>query len=110
MNIGLMNIRIVIQKNTLVTDEIGNQLNAWADYFSCAATAGSESGAETNKAGETQEADNIAFTVRYCPETLAVTSTGYRVIFRDEIYNITYIDHMNFKRKVLKIWCTKVRR
>lgn len=110
MNIGLMNVRITIQKNTLVTDEIGNQLNAWTDYFSCSATAGAESGAETNRAGETQEADNIAFTVRYCPETLAVTSTGFRVLFRDELYNITYIDHMNFKRKVLKIWCTKVRR
>lgn len=109
MNIGLMNIRITIQKNILVTDEIGNQLNTWTDYFSCAATAGSESGAETDRAGQTVEADNIAFTVRYCPETLAVTSTGYRVIFQDEVYNINYIDHMNFKRKSLKIWCTKER-
>ena len=39
MNIGLMNIRITIQKNELTTDEIGNQLNSWKDYFSCATTA-----------------------------------------------------------------------
>ncbi len=110
MNIGLLNIRITIQKNTLITDDIGNQLNTWSDYFSCAATGGSESGSETDKAGEIQEADNISFTVRYCSETAAVTSTGYRVIFNDEIYNITYIDHMNFKRKSLKLWCAKARR
>lgn len=110
MNIGLLNIRITIQKNTLTTDAIGNQINTWQDYFSCCATGGSESGTETNNAGQVQESDNIAFTVRYCPETLAVTSTGYRVLCNGEIYNITHIDHMNFKRKTLKIWCSKVRR
>ena len=40
MNIGLLNIRITIQKNVLSTDAIGNQMNTWQDYFSCAATAG----------------------------------------------------------------------
>ena len=88
MNIGLLNIRITIQKSVLSTDAIGNQMNTWQDYFSCAATAGGESGSET----------------------LVVTSTEYRVLFDGEIYNITAIDHQNYKRKSLKLWCTKVRR
>ena len=110
MNIGLLNIRVTIQKNTLTTDEIGNQINTWEDYFSCAATAGNESGSEKEQAGETVEDGTAAFTVRYCPETLAVTPTGFRIIFQDEIYNITGIDHMNYKRKSIKIWCRRARR
>ena len=43
MNIGLLNIRITIQKSVLSTDAIGNQMSTWQDYFSCAATAGGES-------------------------------------------------------------------
>ena len=103
MNIGLLNIRITIQKSVLSTDAIGNQMNTWQDYFSCAATAGGESGSEPQRAGQTVESDNVAFTIRYCPETLAVTSTGYRVLFDGEIYNITAIDHQNYKRKSLKL-------
>lgn len=110
MNIALLNTRIKIQKNTVVTDNIGNHKNTWTDYFSCAATVGSESGSEVNRTSETLEDGNLAFTVRYSSETKVLTSTGYRVIFNDEIYNITAIDHMNYKRKSIKIWCQKVRR
>ena len=110
MNIGLFNIRITIQKSVLSKDAIGNQMNTWQDYYSCAATAGGESGSEPFRAGETVESDNVSFTVRYSHETLAVTSTGYRVLFNGDIYNITAIDHQNYKRKSLKLWCTKVRR
>lgn len=53
MNVALMNLRITFQKNTVVTDAIGNRKNAWEDYFSCYATISSESGAETETAGQT---------------------------------------------------------
>lgn len=33
-----------------------------------------------------------------------------RFIFRDEIYVITNVDHMNFKKKCLKFSCRKVRK
>ena len=52
----------------------------------------------------------MTVTVRYCGNVAAITSTGYRVKFRDEIYDITNVDHMNFKKKCLKFSCTKVRR
>ena len=110
MDIALLNTRIQIQKNGVAVDAIGNHTNTWEDYFSCAATVGNESGAETDTAGQTVESANCAFTVRWCSETAAVTPTGYRIVWNGELYNITYIDHMNNKRKSLKIWCKKVRR
>ena len=33
MDIALFNERIVIQKNAVTVDEIGNHTNAWTDYF-----------------------------------------------------------------------------
>lgn len=110
MNVALMNLRITFQKNAVVTDAIGNHKNAWEDYFSCYATISSESGAETETAGQTIPQANGAFTVRYCKETAAVTSDGYRIRCGDALYNITYIDHQNNKRKSLKFWVQKVRR
>lgn len=110
MNVALMNLRITFQKNTVVTDAIGNRKNAWEDYFSCYATISSESGAETEIAGQTIPQANGAFTVRYCKETATVTSDGYRIRCGDDLYNISYIDHQNNKRKSLKFWVQKVRR
>ena len=33
MNIGLLNKRIMIQQNEVLTDEIGNHRNDWTDYY-----------------------------------------------------------------------------
>lgn len=110
MNVGLLNTRIIIEKNDVVTDTVGNHRNTWTEYFSCSATVGNENGAETDTAGQTVESTNIAFTVRWCSETAAITSTGYRIIWNGELYGIAYVDHMNNKRKSLKLWGKKARR
>ena len=55
MDIGLLNLRIQIQKNAVISDAIGNRKNTWTDYFSCYATIGGESGTEIYRAGEILE-------------------------------------------------------
>ena len=69
MDIGLLNLRIQIQKNAVISDAIGNRKNTWTDYFSCYATIGGESGTEVYRAGETLESADLTFTVRYSSET-----------------------------------------
>lgn len=110
MDIGLLSLRILIQKNAVISDDIGNRKNTWTDYFSCYATIGNESGTEVHRAGETLESVDISFTVRYSSETAAVTPTGYRIVYGGELYNILAVDHQNNKRKSLKYRCAKVRR
>lgn len=110
MDIALMNTRIQFQKNTVVTDTIGNRKSDWMDYFSCAATINGEGGSESQTAGQTVDNATCAFTVRWCSETAAVSDTGYRILWNTEFYNITRIDHQNNKHKSLKFWCQKVRR
>jgi hypothetical protein len=48
--------------------------------------------------------------VRYCSETAAITTDGFRILWGEDIYNITHIDHQNNKRKSLKFWAEKARR
>jgi len=102
MNIAGLNVRIMIQKNETVTDRIGNHRSVWTDYFPCWATASDQTGDESEEAAQIRDADRIDFTVRYCSETAAVTSKGYRILLGDRIYNIIHIDDMGFRKNSRK--------
>ena len=47
----------------------------------------------------------LCSTVRWCSETRGLTSTGYRIRFREQLYNIESVDPMNYQKKILKIHC-----
>ena len=110
MEIAALNVKVMFQKGTPVSDEIGNRANIWEDCFSCYATVSGEGGTENAVAGLTVENADCAFTVRWCKALDTVCSTGYRIAFAGEIYNILSIDHLNYKKKALKFKCRKARR
>ena len=103
MNIAAMNVRICFQKSSVVTDEIGNHTNEWVDYFSCYATVCVKCADDPDTAWLAVTSERMDFTVRYCSETAAVTSTGFRIMLGSRIYNIRSIDNMAFKNKSLKM-------
>ena len=45
------------------------------------------------------ENQTIAFSVRACEKTKALTSIGFRVQFEGQVYNIVSIDKMNYDNK-----------
>ncbi len=110
MDVALLNVKIMFQKNEVVVDAIGNHKNQWVDYYSCHATVSGEGGSEKAVAGLIVEDSDLSFTVRYCRNAAGITTDGYRVVFGDALYNIVSIDHMNYKKKALKFKCEKVRR
>ena len=110
MDIALLNVHITFQRNETVVDKYGNHKNDWTDYYSCHATVSGESGSETSVAANTLYDSDLAFTVRYCNKLKDADPTKLRVVFKGEIYNITFIDHMNYKNQSLKFRCKKVRR
>lgn len=113
MEVSLFNVKIIFQKNAVAVDSIGNHKNTWADYYSCHATVSGEAGTQTSEAdvaGTVADESDISFTVRYCKKASAVDSTGYRVVFGGELYDILAVDHMNYKKKCLKFKCRKARR
>lgn len=107
MDVALLNVRITIQKNETIVDSIGNHKNVWSDYYSCFATVSGEGGSEKSVAGLIVEDSDISFTVRFCEKVKVIDTTKFRVVFNDAIYNIAAIDHMNFKRKCLKLKCIR---
>ena len=113
MDIALMNEKVTFQKNTVVTDVVGNHRNVWEDDYTCFATIGGEGMAgskEKEGAGTTVEDVEMTVTVRYCRKTSEIRSVTHRLIFHGEIYDITNVDHLNFRKKCLKLRCRKVRR
>ena len=110
MDIALLNVRITLQKNTVMTDGIGNHKNRWTHYYSCHATASGESPKEDTAAGTVVDNGKTDFTVRWCRKISVMDSDGYRVVYNGEVYNILGIDHMNFKKKSVKFRCQKARR
>ena len=97
MEVSLLNVRITFQKNDVAVDGIGNHKNTWADYYSCHATASGEAGkqtSETDVAGTVADESDISFTVRYCKKASMIDSTGYRVVFGGELYNILALIHI----------------
>lgn len=107
MNIALLSEQILIQKSEVTSDAIGNRISTWKEYFSCYATVSSESPKEETAAGATWDESMIDFTIRWCKETETLRSKGYRVIFRDVVYSIEGVDHMNFKKKAIKLHCKR---
>ena len=110
MEIAALRVKIMFQRQEAVVDGIGNQTNRWEDYFACRATVGGEGGTEKAVAGTTVEDADISFTVRFCRAAEAVSSSGFRIVFREELYDILAVDHLNYKKKALKFRCRKVRR
>jgi len=110
MDIGMLNRCITFQKQETAADDVGNHIDTWTDYYSCAATVSGESGNETFAAGEINEHPDLCVTVRCCRKAAAVTSTGYRIVFDEEIYDVIGIDHFGYKMEALKFKCRKVKR
>ena len=113
MNIARLNEKVTIQKSVVRVDPVGNHRNEWEDYFTCHATIGNEGRSERSEitaAGDTVDHTDMDVTVRFSQKTASVTSTGFRVMFRGEIYDILAVDHMNFARKAVKLRCKKAAR
>ena len=110
MEIGLLNVYVVFQKNAVVVDAIGNHTNTWENYYSCHATVSGEGGKEVPVAGMIVDDSDLSFTVRYCRKASVIESTKYTILFSGELYDILSVDHMNYKKNSLKFKCKKVRK
>ena len=110
MHISALNQKIIFQKIGVVVDKIGNHTNFWCNYYTCYATISGEGGNEEAVVGQTVENAELCFTVRYCQKVSEINSTNYRIVFKNELYDILAIDHFSYKNKAVKFKCRKARR
>lgn len=95
--------RITIQKNTVGMDKAGNHLLSWEDYYTCFAYVNNLSGKEYWEAAQVNAQKEIYFLIRYSTETACMDMEHYRILFRDQIYNITFLDNVKYQNKILKL-------
>ncbi|MCP1638608.1 SPP1 family predicted phage head-tail adaptor [Streptococcus gallinaceus] len=110
MKVSILNERITILKSMVKVDEIGNHSNEWKEVYTCFATISNESSQETTDHGVIYDDSKIDFTIRYASEVATLSSTGYRVRFNNQLYNLMGIDHMSYKKKSVKLHCQRIER
>lgn len=112
MKLSQLNVRIEIQKSVSKQDEIGNSYDEWEPYFSCFAKIDSrgQSLGEVEAAGLTVDHSDLIFLIRYASLLRQLTTHQFRILFDNQIYNISRIDFMNYRHQWIKLYAKKVER
>ncbi|WP_418750274.1 phage head closure protein [Frisingicoccus sp.] len=101
--IGEWKERITIQRSTAGTDKAGNHVLSWEDFYTCWAYVNNLSGKEYWEAAQVNAQKDIFFLIRYCSEVAGMDTEHYRVKFREQIYNITFLDNVKYQNQTLKL-------
>ena len=108
MRIGNLRHRITLQKRTISTNANGLELDAWEDLYTCWASVNGLSGNELWAAKAIQAENTVTFTLRHCKKLSELSSTGFRIVFQNAIYNITHIDFVRYQHQQIKIKGTTI--
>lgn len=110
MALGEWKDKIIIQKSVAGNDRAGNHVLAWQDYYTCHAYVNNLSGKEYWEAAQVNAQRDIYFIIRYCSEVAGMDTEHYRVLFRGQVYNITFIDNVRYQNRMLKLRASLVKR
>ena len=102
MDISKLNQRILIQKGSTQTDDVGNVFRQWQDFYFCFASVKTTGGKEQQN-GDTDEQHSVAFAVRFCKKLSEISAVDYRMVFRGKTYNIIQVDFADYDGKTIKI-------
>lgn len=102
MNAGAYREKIIIQKKSVSADNIGQQSESWSDYFICHAYVNNLSGREFWEAAQQNAERTVEFITRYCKKLSDVDCINYRIIFRRNVYDIIFVDNVQYRNETLK--------
>ncbi|QUH21081.1 phage head closure protein [Alkaliphilus sp. B6464] len=105
MNPGKLNKRITIYKDTDKQDDYGEPLDKKIVLHKCWASIKNKSGTEQFKADTPFSKVITSFLIRY---TRKVIDTTMKIEFKNETYNIIYVDNYNFSNECIEITAEKV--
>lgn len=103
MALGDWKERITIQKSSFSADNTGNHVSVWEDYYTCAAFVNNLSGKEYWEAAQVNSQNEIYILIRYCSETAGMDTEHFRILFRGQIYNISFLDNVKYQNKIWKL-------
>ena len=104
MSIGSMRERIVIQRKTITTDDIGQKIDVWEDFLACRAYANGLSGKEYFEAMRVNAENTVVFTIRYNPKfTANLDPINYRILWNGKEYNLDNVDNVQYRNMYIKL-------
>ncbi|MDE5582668.1 MAG: phage head closure protein [Ruminococcus sp.] len=103
MEIGKLNQRITILKNSTHIDNIGNHKAQQEELFSCWACVSVKTSNENSDNGTTKEVRTMQFIIRQNSETLKISTNENCILFRGVLYDIVGISPNFEYRDYLKI-------
>lgn len=95
--------RITIQKSKLGMDKAGNHVLTWTYHYTCSAYVNNLSGKEYWEAAQVNAQKDIYFLIRHCSEIAGIDTEHYRILFRGQVYNITFLDNVKYQNKIVKL-------
>lgn len=109
MKIVELNKRITIQElNGTGQNENGFDEEKWIDYKTVWASMNNLWGKEFYAAKAVQSEATIEFTVRYSKSLESINSKEYRLFWNNRVFNITFLDNIQYANKWLKIKTVEV--
>lgn len=108
MNIGKMNKRITIYKNSSTYDDYGEPTDDKVIVHECWASVKNKSGTEQFQASTPFAKVVTSFLIRYTKKSI---DTTMKIDFKGkgEEYNIIYLDNYNFNNDFIEITAEKVK-
>ena len=73
------------------------------NYYTCHAYVNNLSGKEYWEAAQLNAEKEVFFLIRYCSEVKEIDTEHFRILFRGQVYNITFIDNVKYQNKTIKL-------
>ncbi|HEL1738459.1 TPA: phage head closure protein [Streptococcus suis] len=107
MRIAPLRERVTFYQRQIAMDDIGNESSSFQELFSrwCSVRLLSES--ESNGAASIKTDQRVRFTLRYDPLILSLDTKMTRLIYQNQLYNITLIDGMTYPREIILVDASK---
>ena len=109
MNSGAYREKITIEQGTVSVDSIGNRSTTWTTFWRGFAYVNMLSGSEYWAAAQVKAEETVQFVLRYSNQLAALSSKGFRVLFRGDAYNISSVDNVQYRNESLKLRTEKVK-
>ena len=86
--------KIIIQKFTVIQDELGNQFQEWTDWQTVWAERNNLWGQEYYAAKVVNEENTVVFVIRDAPFIEEMNTLEYRIKHEDKVFDIKQIDRL----------------
>lgn len=103
MDSGAYRNKVLFQKIHANHDLLGVKKDIWNDFKTAYAYVNGLAGREFWEAATVQQENTVEFAFRWKPFFDTMNAKQYRIVFRNRIYNITSIDNIQFRNRIVKI-------